>query len=147
MMKYLLALLVFVFFVILIYQTVSGFPLISNIRQKKRRNRWNERQKTKKENEEKIKLLTKKLTKKGEIDLYVSLNRFNLPEDEEWKPLFPNMIKDLLAIGWTTEMPIYTTFKYGSYNFYISNSDQNIVNQSIPIFHKYLDLYEEIRVK
>lgn len=143
-MKYLFALLVFPFLVILVYQIACGFPLISKFRQKKRQRRWNERLKMKEDNEAKIKLLDKKLRDKGDIEKYVALNKFSLPEDEKWKTLLPKMIEDLLAIGWTTELPVYSKFKYGYYEFHISTSDQNVIDSSTPVFHKYLDLYREL---
>lgn len=79
----LITLFVFAFLVILIYQITSGFPIMTKIRQGKRQKRWKERQKAKKENEEKIKLVDKTLKNRYEIDLYVSLNRFNFPENEK----------------------------------------------------------------
>jgi hypothetical protein len=143
-MKYFIALLIFVFIVIVVLQVALGFPLISTIRENRRQKRWNERQKKKKENEKKIKLLNKKLKGKDEIEIYVALNRYNLPEDVEWKILLPKMIKDLLAIGWTTEMFLYTKYKYGQYEFHISTTNQNVMSNAISIFHKYIDKYEEM---
>lgn len=143
-MKYLFALLICTFLVILVYQIACGFPLISKFRQKKRQRRWNQRLTIKQDNEAKIKLLDKKLRGKDDVEKYVALNKFSLPEDEKWKPLLPNMIEDLLAIGWTTEMPVYSKFKYEYYEFHISTSEQNIIDSSIPVFHKYLDLYREL---
>ena len=146
-MNYLIAFLGSAFGVIAVYQIACGFPLILKIRQIKRQNDWTKREKIKKENEAKIKLLDKKLRGKGEVEMYVSLNRFNLPEDDEWQERLPEMIRDLLAIGWTTEMPIYSKFKYGFYEFHISTPKQDIIHKSIPIFHKYLDQSEGKMVK
>jgi len=140
----LITLFVFAFLVTLIYQIARGFPIMTKIRQGKRQKRWEERQKTKKENEEKIKLLDKTLKNRYEVDLYISLNRFNFPENEKWKPLLPKMVEDLISIGWTPDMPMYSTYKYGRYSFHIATSNQTIINQAIPIFNTYIDAYEEI---
>ena len=144
-MKDLIAILmIFIFIVLVVSQVVLGFPVISTIRDNRRQKRWNERLKKKKENEKKIKLLNKKLKGKDEIEIYVALNRYNLPEDVEWKILLPKMIKDLLNIGWTVEMGIYTKYKYGRYQFDFSTTNQNIKINANSIFHKYIDKYEEM---
>ena len=139
-MKYLITIFVFAFLVTVIYLIAYGFPLLLKIKENKRKRLWKERQKRKEENESKIKNLDLKLRGRGEIEAYLSLNRFNLPEDAKWKSLLPDMIKDLLVIGWTTEMPLYVKYKYGSYEFHISTTQQDTINKAIPIFNKYLDL-------
>jgi hypothetical protein len=78
------------------------------------------------------------LNGRGEIEEYFALNRFNLARDEKWEILLP--------IGWTTEMTLYSKYKYGSYQFHISTSDQLIINKSKLIFETYLDEYEEMLI-
>ena len=146
-MNLLITILLFFFLFAIIYQIACGFPLIYKTRQRIRQNRWTERLRLKAENEAKIKYLDKELKGKNEVKTYITLNRFTLPEEKKWETLLPHLIKDLLAIGWTTEMPIYTKFKYGKYEFHISTSNQSIINQSIPIFHKYLDQYDQMDFK
>lgn len=125
---------------IVVVQVVLGFPLVSKIWDRKREKRNKEIQRLRKENKEKIKSMNKHLTSEGEIERYIELNRFNLPAGEEWKPLLPEMIKDLLAIGWTADIPIYTKHSYGAYSIWIDTSDKELRSKALSVFHKYDDL-------
>lgn len=143
-MKYLLAILIFVFGFMVVYQIALGFPIISKIRDKRREKRWAAMLKEKKENAQKIKLLNRSLKGKDEIAIYIALNKYNLPVEDEWQLLLPKMIEDLLAIGWTTEMPIDTNYKYGRYEIHIYNCSKVIREKSRPIIYKYLDYYVDL---
>ena len=135
-----IAISISIFLGVLAYQVACDFPLFGKIRDKKRQKKWNEQQRLKAENEAKIKLLNKTLSGTGDVETYVLLSKFSLPEDKLWQPLLPRMIKELLEIGWTTEMPIHTSFKYRQYEIMISNCSQDLIEKSRPIFHKYIDL-------
>ncbi|MBL4668500.1 MAG: hypothetical protein JKY30_04485 [Flavobacteriales bacterium] len=141
-MIYLISIIGFSLGVAIVYQIGCGFPLISNIRDKKRQKRNDAIQKIRKENEKKIKSLNKHLKTEDEIETYITLNRFNLPIDNEWKPILPQMIKGLQSIGWNTEIPIYTKFSYGRYSISIISSDIKLRTKTQSVFHKYLDISE-----
>lgn len=143
-MLYLTTITIAVLITVLIYQIITGFPLRSKIRDKKRRSHRMIRERIKKENTEKIKELDNTLKAKGDIEAYITLNKYNLPEELDWQPILPEFIKELLRIGWTTEVPIYTTYKHGRYEIYLATSNQDLINKSRPVIHKYIDLYETL---
>ncbi len=124
-------------FLLMTYQILSGFPIASKWKERKRIKKWENRQKINADNLEKIKLLDKQLQGDNEIEKYIVLNRFNLPNDKAWAPYLQDLIQDLLSIGWTTEMPIYTKYKYGKYDFTIENAPQEIIYRSNDIIYKY----------
>ncbi len=103
---------------------------------------YERRLKIQRKNDKKIFLLDKELKTDDEIKLYIELNRFNLPEDKKWDKLLPNMIKELLKIGWNTETKIYTKIKYGSYQIDLITEDFDLKMKSHKIIAKYIEKFE-----
>jgi hypothetical protein len=133
----------FALFAFIIYLIADGRLNISKMRDKKRQNKNAEIIRKRNEDREKIKLLDKQLKGTGDIEKYILLNKTGLPGDERFQPMLPAMIEELLAIGWTTEMPIYTKYKYGTYRISISNCDSDMSTKSYKIIDKYLERYEQ----
>ncbi len=49
------------------------------------------------------------------------------------------MIEDLLAIGWTADIPISTKFSHGHYTIQVLTSDEELRKKSSDILDQYLD--------
>ena len=103
---------------------------------------YENQQKLQIKNDEKILLLDKRLKNDGEIDQYIALNRFNLPNEKEWEKLLPRMIGELLAAGWTTETKIYTKKTYDLYRIDLSTDNEDLIKASNEIFSRYIEEYE-----
>jgi hypothetical protein len=103
---------------------------------------WEENRKVALHNEELIKSLNPTLTAPEEIDRYIRLNRHNFPSEEIWDGLLPNMIKDLLAIGWTINEKIYTKDSFGTYQMHISSDNEQRRLNAYSVFARYLWLYD-----
>ncbi|MCD0473028.1 hypothetical protein LPB87_01325 [Flavobacterium sp. EDS] len=94
------------------------------------------------ENDNKISLLSKELKAQGEINLYIKLNRLNLPKEKEWDELLPDMIKELLEIGWSTDMKINTKITYGSYRIEVITENSNLRTKLNEIIDKFIEKFE-----
>lgn len=94
------------------------------------------------ENDNKISLLSKELKAVDEINLYIKLNRLNLPKEKEWDELLPDMIKELLEIGWNTDMKINTKITYGSYRIEVITENSNLRMESNEIINKFIEKFE-----
>jgi hypothetical protein len=113
-----------------------------NLFKKNMNKEYEKRLKIHKENEKKILLLNKELKTDEEIKLYIELNRFNLPKDKEWDKLLPKMIKELLKVGWNTEIKIYTKITYGSYRIDLITENTDLRIKSNKIISKYIEKFE-----
>lgn len=94
------------------------------------------------ENDNKISLLSKELKGQDEINLYIKLNRLNLPKEKEWNELLPDMIKELLEIGWSTDVKINTKITYGSYRIEVITENSNLRMKSNEIINKFIEKFE-----
>lgn len=94
------------------------------------------------ENDNKISLLSKELKVQDEINLYIKLNRLNLPKEKEWDGLLPDMIKELLEIAWNTDMEINTKITYGSYRIEVITENSNLRIKSNEIIDKFIEKFE-----
>ena len=94
------------------------------------------------ENDIQISLLNKELKTQEEINLYIKLNRLNLPKEKEWDELLPDMIKELLEIGWSTDIKIITKITYGSYRIEIITENSNLRIKANEIINKFIEKFE-----
>lgn len=90
----------------------------------------------------KLKSLDKNLSAHGEIELYIELNRHNLPKEKEWDELLVKMVHELLSVGWNSDMSIYTKMKFGAYELDSRTPNNEIHKKVFKIFSKYLEIYE-----
>lgn len=102
--------------------------------------RWKKRQKKNKQNELKLKSLSLDLGGEGEIDLYIEYNRHRLPSGDEWDELLPEMIKDLLSVGWNRSMPIYTKYKYWLLELYVGGEKGGASDEIDRVISKYVEM-------
>ncbi|MEO8254671.1 MAG: hypothetical protein ABI554_09845 [Flavobacterium sp.] len=94
------------------------------------------------ENDKKISLLSKEFKAQDEINLYIKLNRLNLPKEKEWDELLPDMIKELLEIGWSTDIKINTRITYGSYRIELITENSDLRMKSHKIINKFIEKFE-----
>jgi hypothetical protein len=94
------------------------------------------------ENDKKISLLSKDLKAQDEINLYIKLNRLNLPKEKKWDELLPDMIKELLEIGWSTDIKINTRITYGSYRIELITENSDLQMKSYKIINKFIEKFE-----
>ncbi|RKR09209.1 hypothetical protein C8C83_0828 [Flavobacterium sp. 90] len=94
------------------------------------------------ENDKKISLLSKELKAQDEINLYIKLNRLNLPKEKEWDELLSDMIKELLEIGWSTDIKINTRITYGSYRIELITENSDLRMKSHKIINKFIEKFE-----
>lgn len=109
---------------------------------KKNNKEYEKRMKIQMKNYKKILLLDKELKTDDEIKLYIELNRFNLPKDKEWDKLLPNMVKELIKIGWNTDTKIYTKKTYGNYRIELVTQDEDLKMKAHKIIDKYIEKFE-----
>jgi hypothetical protein len=77
-----------------------------------------------------------------DIRQYIKENPRNFPDSEDWKPYLEEMVRELVDAGWNTGIPIYTKYKFGSYQIHLFSDDQQLTRKLYDVIHKYEELYD-----
>ena len=82
----------------------------------------------------------KHLVTENDINLYLAKNSMHLFYEKDF-PIF-EMIKRMSKAGWNSEIPFYSKYKYGNYDFSLICDDKELANKLYRIIHNYQENYD-----
>ena len=82
----------------------------------------------------------KHLVTENDINLYLAKNSMHLFYEKDF-PIF-EMIKRMSKAGWNSEIPFYSKYKYGNYDFNLICDDKELVTKLYRIIHNYQENYD-----